>query len=1194
MMNEPTVQQAVGHCIALTHQSKKESCTRQLTKKLLLFCLVLMGNMYAFANAQNVEDTKVTIGCSNQTLDQALQLLKNAAGVRLYYMTADVQPYKEVTLEKKTRTVKETLELLLKNTSLTYKVMEDRIVFTNTKKNALIEAAAPVVADTVTLRGRVTSEDGKPLEGVAVQVKNTNKGTITNSNGEFRIAAGGVPATLLFSFVGYEKKLQTINDINGVVVALKADKVSLLENVDVYSTGYQVIPKERATGSFAIVNNELFNRSVSTNVLDRIYEVASGLVYDQRNISPDQNKSAITIRGVSTINANARPLVVVDGFPYDEGNSTSSISNLNPNDIESVTILKDAAAASIWGARSGNGVIVITTKRGRFNQKPSIQFNSNINFVKKPDVNYIPTISSSDYVNVEKTLFANGFYNASLNNTFSFPVLSSGVEILAKRRSGLITADDSARLIAALQGYNIKQDISDNLLQTSLNQQYAINVRGGSASVSYYGSIGYDKNRLEGVGDEYDRVTLRFDNIYRPIRNLDVNTFITYVQENNKNNSLPYSSFMPTGSVTSAPYTKLVDVQGNPVAIPYMYRQAYVDTAKYPALLDWHYRPLDEMKSSSKSAKSTDIRIGAGLKYTFLPGLSADIKYQYQRIVNDARNQYSQATFFTRDLINKYMYRSGGRDTFPIPLGSILDLTTSEVKSYNVRGQINFNHRWSEHDLNAIVGGEIREMKTLVDGNRKYGYDDQNNVYATQLNYGRFYSLRPGSSAMTIPYGGIIGNTLYRYLSYFGNAAYTYVNKYTVSASGRIDGSNLFGVKANQKITPLWSIGAAWDISQESFYKNFFLPYLKLRATYGYNGNTNNGNAFPTAIYGTVNGLTPEPFATIGSPGNPQLRWEKVRMINLGLDFASKGRRIDGTIEYYTKKGIDLVGDIDIDATTGFVSYIGNKASTVGHGVDITINTLNVNSIFKWSSSVLFSYTTDKVVAYDKSAQTVSSYIGGNAPIIGKPLNYMYSYRWGGLNPSNGDPRGYVADTISVYSMVPNNAKLTDLVYSGSTIPRFFGAFRNTFSYRNFALSVNIFYKLNYVFRRNSINYTNLFNNWGGHSDFRNRWQQKGDELRTSVPSMPLSTISARDAFYSQSEILVEKGDHIRLRDIRISYDFNKAVFRKLPFQSAQLYVYLNNVGILWRANKQNIDPDYGDNRIPPSRSLAIGLNVNF
>lgn len=1063
-----------------------------------------------------------------------------------------------------------------------------------------IEARAQEVEREIV--GKVIAEESKlPLIGATVKLKGANASSKTDEQGIFKITDTLKGSVIIVSYVGFETKQVRFDSMYSrkgqmLNISLKL-KETTLENVTIYSTGYEKVPRDRATGSFVRVDNQLFNRRVSGNVIDRILDVTSGLVYNRNLGGGDDQLSGLMIRGVSSINANVKPLIILDGFPY-EGN----LNNINPNDIDGVTVLRDAAAASIWGVRAGNGVIVITTKKGVMNKKVNIQLNANVTIGKKPNLFYLPTISSAEEIAFEKQQFKAGNYNTYDDDypVFNyFPILPPVAEILLANRRGVITAKEANDRISALENHDVRNDINKYLLQNSINQQYALSFSGGSQVFSYYASAGYDRSRSNAKGDEYERMTFRMDNTYNPIEKLEINGFIAYTQSRSSSNGNNYMRLMPTGKQV-APYTMLADNRGNSLAIPKPddgYRLAYVDTASYPSLMDWHYKPLDELKYNDNTSSQFDTRIGGGVKYSFFPGLKGEVQGQYQKALISGRNMADINSYMVRDLINQYMDidPATGNTIYPVPLGNILMLNNSEQTVWSVRSQLNFNKRWGKHSVVALAGSEIRESTTEYNSRRMYGYEED--VYSGKIvNSVTLFNTRPGGNALSIPEGSSILGIINRYGSYYSNGAYTYGDKYTFTASGRIDQSNFFGVKANQRRVPLWSTGLSWTVSNEAFYHLRWLSYLKVRATYGYNGNTNNSaSAFATIGYNSGTTASPDlQYARILNPPNPELRWERVRVINWGLDFEGFEQRIGGSIEYYTKKGLDLIGPVMVDPTSGVKTFTGNKASLKGSGVDFTFNSRIIDRNFKWYSNFLLSYNTDKVTSYEVQPLNGPGYLGEFTPIVGQPLYKINSYRWAGLDPETGAPRIYLGDTISNNNNY-YNAKATDIIFNGRSTPRIFGALRNTFSWRKLSLSLNITYKLGYYFRRTSIVYSNLFSGWGGHSDYNFRWQKPGDEKSTNVPALPITQYDdSRDQVYPQSDILVEKADHIRLQDIRLSYDISKSDLRKLPFRNVQMYMYVNNIGIIWRANKHGIDPDFGSYDIPSPLSFAIGMNINF
>lgn len=1038
-----------------------------------------------------------------------------------------------------------------------------------------------------TISGKILAYVSKePLAGVNIIVKKTLKGTISDVDGNFSLLASS-DDTLVFSFIGYEVREVPLEGRTRIDLELMED-ISMLGELEIVSTGYQQLPKERATGSFVQLDNELLNRSTSTNILDRMEGVTPGLIFNRNAGDP------INIRGRSTLFANADPLIIIDNFPYE-----GDINNINPNDVESITVLKDAAAASIWGARAGNGVIVITTKKGAFSQGPQVSFNSNVTVGERPDAFYVPQMSTREFIATEKALFDAGYY-VSLENAIDNRALSPVIELLNAGRDGELTGEEVAARIATLEKQDVRKDFEKHLYRESVHQQYAVNIRGGSETQQYFLSAGYDHNQQNLVGNDFSRFTLNAKNTWRFFNDkLRFTGDVYFTQSKSHEDRINPSSMRLSNYNVLPPYTQLTDASGNPAYISRDYRSDFIEDAEAKGLLNWRYNPLEEIKLVDKTNRLTDYRMNAAVDYQIFPFLEASVRYQYWNSQGEGRDHYPEETYYARDLINRYtQVGEDGSLSRPIPVGGILDTDQLNTSSHNVRGQLNFSKTLAEkHAINAMGGFEVRELTTEGTSARYYGYDDEI-ANSAQVDYVSRYTLynyrysilsvrnNEGHTALTD-----------RFVSWYANASYAFQRRYMISLSARKDQSNLFGVNANQRGVPLWSAGLSWNIHEEQFYNAGWMPYLKLRATYGSNGNIDKSvTAYTTARILGNSSNTGLLYASVTNPPNPDLQWERVEMLNLGLDFASRDDRISGSLEYYTKKGRDLIGFAPLPPSSGQLEFKGNTAETAGHGIDVAINTRNIDRAFQWETHWLFSNVDIKVEDYKREETNVNFLLSqgkfGNSPQVGKTPFVIYSYAWAGLDPLTGDPQGYLNGEASTdYTAIINNTTVDSLVYHGSARPTRFGAIRNTFSWRNFSLSVNIGYRLGYYFRRPSIVY-GYDRGLGGHGDYAHRWQQPGDEAFTQVPSLVEKGNTYRDQFYSNAAVLVEKGDHIRLQDINLSYTLKKASVPKLPFESVQLYAYARNLGTLWKATDKVEDPDYlSTNAI---RSYALGLRVDF
>lgn len=1033
------------------------------------------------------------------------------------------------------------------------------------------------------IRGIVTAEDNSPVAGATVRLLKSKLSTLTAEDGKFIITSGINNDTLIISHVNY--LMQTIRVTDNFITVKLIAKIKELDAV-LINTGYQDIPKERSTGSFEKISSELFNQQTGTTVLSRLESITNGLYFEKKTNTSTPN---IIVRGLSTIQGPRAPLIVLDNFPYD-----GDVNNINPNDVESVTVLKDAAAASIWGTRAGNGVIVITTKKGRFNQPLKIEINNSIMVTPKPDLFYMSNMTSGDFVDVEKFLFSKGFYSSQLSST-SRPTISPVVEILSRKAAGLITSTQADDMINAIRDHDVRNDFTNYLYRQSVNHQHSLNLRGGTSATAWNLSAGLDQN-AGNLAEKYTRINLKEDNVFRISKWLQVSSGICYTQTNTLAGSLGYNE-ISTSNGKLPLYTSLADSIGNPLPVLKSFRQGYLDTAGAGRLLDWNYYPLTDYENVNNKTIANDIIVNAGINFKPIKNISADVKYQYERQGAIQTILNNESSYFTRNLINTFsqLNRATGVVTYKVPKGSIIDNTNAILESQNIRGQINYNGTWKSNSLSAIAGIEIRNIHNTNNSFRSYGYND-NILTSVNVDYLNPYPSFITGSNSNIPNGISYNDKLNRYVSYYANAAYTYLYKYTLSASARRDASNLFGISTNDKWTPLWSAGLGWEISKEKFFHLPSISFLRFKATYGYSGNADpSRSAVTTVTYVTTSPYILLPIARIAQFNNPGLRWEKVGMINLGIDFKLFNGRIEGSAEYYKKNANDLFGPTPVDYTiVGTDNLIQNVAAMKGYGWDIDISTVNTRGIIKWTTNLIFNTNHDEVTSYFLSSKQGSNFTTSGtsiSPIVGKPVYALYTYQWAGLDPLTGDPLGILNGQPSKnYAAITGaSTSITDLVYNGPAFPTMFGSVGNTISWKGLSFTARITYKFGYYFLRSSVNYGALFNSRTGDADFANRWQKPGDEALTYVPSMIYPNISTRDVFYTNSSVLAEKGDHIRLQYITLSYNLKvKKIFTVQP------YLNINNIGILWRANHYGIDPDYRNTSILPASNYTAGIRAQF
>ena len=669
------------------------------------------------------------------------------------------------------------------------------------------------------ITGTILNHENQPVQQATIHALKTGTTVTTSSKGKFSITLSVLPDTLHITHISYkplsipltaatlpsssplsgvpEKGTNVVHRGGGELELVLEPSAAELETITI-NTGYQQVKPNEVNGSVTQVNNKLLNQQVGTNILKRLDAVTSGLSFMEGYGNGNaQNKTNISVRGLSTINGPLDPLIVVDNFIYE-----GSISNINPNDVESITVLKDAAAASIWGARAGNGVIVITTKKGRFNQKLKMEFNSTFLITQKPNLTATNEMAVEDVIDVEEFLFNKGYFNNAISQPYQ--PITPLTELLLKRRNGLISSADSATQVNALKNIDSKQLYEKYFYQEAVTQQYAINLKGGSDNLAWIVAGAYDKS-IDHLSASFEKLNIRFSNTYRPVKKLLIDLSAYYTAAKSITGKTQYSNVTGIGG-RYVPYTKLADENGNPLPVATQYRNSYTDTAGQGKLLNWKYYPLDDYKHNKGISRTDEMMASVGFSYQLFKPLRLELKYQFQqqRTNNEARSDLQ--SFNARNTINLFsqLDRSTGIVKYIVPLGDILELTNSTQQSQNIRAQMNFNKTWSNHNVSAMAGTGARETKSVGNGARYYGYKDDPLSYAS-VDYVNSYPTFITGSTATISGAYNLSNKLNRFVSFYANLSYAYKQRYSFSASARKDGSNIFGVNTNDKWKPLWS-----------------------------------------------------------------------------------------------------------------------------------------------------------------------------------------------------------------------------------------------------------------------------------------------------------------------------------------------------------------------------------------------------
>lgn len=1047
------------------------------------------------------------------------------------------------------------------------------------------------------LRGKVVDTLDNGLEGVSIHTDNNGSIAKTNERGEFEIRSNSTRGTLVFRHIGYQQMTRRFDGADNSIRVVMYSTKTQIDAVEVVSTGYQFIPKERSTGSFEHIDNKMFNTRTGSNVLERIEGLVPGLQFDNRKGS---GSAEINIRGINTLSQlMTGPLIVVDNFPYQ-----GDINNINPNDVESVTILKDAAASSIWGARAGNGVIVITTKKAVSADKAALEYSSTLNSTAKPNLMYYPHMSASDFMEVEQFLFNNKHYDAAYfgndrirNNT----VFSPYVDMLYQEKVGTVDHSDVDRFVAQSRGTDYRREMMDIFYRAPIEQQHFLAFSNRSSKMSNRITIGYDRKLGDKVGMKNDRINIRTVTGLNIHPTLSAEARLTFNEGNSEAYAdlMDYSYIIGGGKIALYPYARFRDGSGNALQIANGYNLEYIRGLRDRPLLDWGYYPANEIGTSLSSVARRHINAQFLMDYRPLEGLALNLYYNMENESSDSEMLYREESFYTRNLINRFTQVNGAQVKHIMPMGAIRNSTIAHMQSHSLRGQANYRRTlFDNHDVVGILGAEVFANNTEGKGFSIYGYDVDlmTSQVVDLVNSYPIYDGLAGNSR--IPSSG--GQSLYlrRMVSFYGNIGYTYKERYGFSFSARKDASNLFGVRTNDKWNPLWSTGASWTLSKESFLRSqLWLTNLRIRATYGHSGNSGGvANTLPIIAYTTAaaSAITQLPRALIRVLSNPTLRWEDVRTINMGIDFGLWNNVLNGSIEAYDKKSTDLLSNDRMDITTGYSTITRNVAELRGRGIDVKLTSSYTLGNVSGRSSANFSYSRTVVKKFYGTNFNGQNYVqrAGRSinPVLDKEIYPVFSYKFAGLDPLNGDPQGYLnGEVTKQYSSLIKDS-IQNLAYHGTALPPYYGSFMQEISWKKIRFSFLLSYKFGHYFQKSTINYQDLFNSWIGHQDYSRRWQKSGDELHTDVPSIEYPIITNRDLFYSNSSPHILDGALLRLQDMGLDYTAKARLFRQQV--QVNFYIKSNNLGILWRANRFGLDPDYYD--LPSARRYSVGLNINL
>ncbi|UYQ91439.1 SusC/RagA family TonB-linked outer membrane protein [Chitinophaga horti] len=1084
------------------------------------------------------------------------------------------------------------LDLIMKDQPFNYRIT-DNTIFLYSKNDAAVAVVATSVA------GRVTDSLAVPLIGATVSIVGGGRSAITDLQGTFTLPVN-VGNVIRISFIGYQPKEITVTAAMlqaGTVgnVVLSAMSSSLTELNVTANTGYQNIPKERATGAFGVVTEATLNARMETNILERLEGTVPGLF---------MQNGAVNIRGLSTLYGTRSPLYVVDGFPYE-----GDLNYLNPADVVNVTVMKDAAATSIYGTRAANGVISITTRYGS-SRKQTVNFSSTVFISPKPDADYMNLFDSKGMVELQQELF--NIWHPSYSELLRRTGQHQALEALYQHEQGQITQAELDETLNRLKGQDGLKQVQDLYMRNRVRQRHAFSASGGNDIHQYNLAMnftGANEYALK-TGSSDVNVTLR--DKMKVFKWLDA--------EVGAHTNIRKGSFIretPDRLYFNMPYEILQNPDGSPAAYTKLKSAYEIERLKSVGLYDETFNHLQELDNQDLSYASNYFRLQGGFTARIIKGLSLDLKYQTERGAGLTKEYYNGNSYYVKNMINDAAQLINNELIKNVPDGGQLYENRYNSRSYTARAQLNFDRRFGmQHQVTALAGFEARAIQNKATTVFKMGYNDNNLVFSPvdEVALGNLKGTQSLGSDFMLQFNRYNNFTEEedRYISAYANAGYTYNGKYNVTGSVRVDNSNLFGTDPRYRYLPVWSVGGSWRLTEEDFMKDVtWLSNLTIRSTYGLGG-TVARTVGPYLQARTTFFSEAEAAATdIILPPNKLLRWEKTATTNIGIDFGFLKNRISGSLDYYIRKTSDLLGEKMIDPTNAFPSALINYGSLNNKGVELSLNTANiVDKNFNWSSTLSLSFNKNKMTEINiKDANIYVLTQGYGVNRIGYPMDAVFSFKYGGLDPTNGSVMVYDAKGTLVKNYDQNGnivANMTDinaLEYSGTLRPKYTAGFTNSFSYRQFSLNVMLIGNGGNVIRDVVPAISNNFPPRNTDRRSANFWRQPGDE---KIPGMmPAPDIKGNGGTYytllhyaGNNNVL--KGDYIKVRDIALGYNFAPLLPGQKKLQNAKLTLQVQNP-FAWFRNDAGIDPEayyhagqYAERLLPVTRVFMTGIDITF
>lgn len=1176
------------------------------TMRLLMFFWVLgLSSVYGNSNAQ----VKVSVSMEGALLKDVFTELTRITGYDFIYSSNQLERAKRISINVSGKELGQVLDECLKDSGLGYK-LEDKYVIISPK------LVKPQDNKAIRVEGTVTDKDGSPLPGVSVIAKNGLIGVSTDANGHFNaFIPAGVEPVLIFSFVGMKKKEIRVDGKNPLNVVLE-DEFAELDEVVV--TGYQNIRKSNMVGSTnSVKRDELF--SDGTNSIEQMLQGKLPGMVIKNTTGVVGGRQKVRVRGTSTLLGNQEPVWVVDGiiqedplpFKTQELNSLGGIGDnmdavrnfignavswLNPNDIEDITVLKDASATVLYGVKAANGVIVITTRKGQAGRM-SVSYDGGVSVGSRLSYNKMNLMNSKERIDASREIYSRGL---SMEDRKS--LASVGYEgVLRRYLNNEIGYDKFNEEVKHLETVNT--DWFDLLYRNPVSHNHSLSISGGTDKIQYYWSINGNINNGTARGNDSKSYGSSLSLNARLHEKVTISTKLNanITNTNGFYQVDPYQYAFNTSRAIPA-----FTVEGD---------YSYYEKTNNGFL----FNVLNELENTGNKNRAQALSTNVNLRYDILSGVRFETLFGLNYSTTNGEAYASERSYYITSMrgyeFGAYLPADDVYKSSQLPNGGELNTDETRNMNYTWRNQLSLDRLFGEkHRVSAMIGQEMRSNKYDGLSATTYGYFPDR---------GKTIALPP---QQVTGIGNVMANPIYsrmkttitdrraNYLSFYGTLTYAFDERYVITGSLRSDASNRFGQDTRHRFLPVWSVGGRWNAAQEKWMENQqVVNELTFRGTFGWQGNVAE-NFGPDLVAMIPPGtgreeLTGDYTLMVKSLPYGDLRWEKVKTVNLGVDLGFFKNRLTATVEYYHKVTEDVILQKEVPYEYGVVSMPINGGRLWNKGWELSVmGTLVRTKDFTWNLSLNTAKNINKVDSKINQNKQWKGAVGGGLNKEGFPVNSIWAFEFMGLDSQTGGPR------LNIPTKEENLDAAEDatayMKFMGSLNPDFSGGLSTSFRYKTLTLSaafnVNIggkcflapFYSDNLDARSAPSAYANLSH------ELVNRWRKPGDERITNIPSLSTAQISEMYLpegtslspfyLYGYSDVRVVSASFFRCNNINLSYNLPVEWAEKIHMKNLSLTAAVSNPFVIVSKEYKGVDPEVATGSQPIMKTYSLGLNVSF